>query len=97
MNKLIINRPGIESFIPTHAICVNAIGDNGELRNMVLHYRNTDGWLGKDEGWYMHEELMARLNRLLHEDATVVAFKNQLYRVENGVHILCLQTVTVQK
>ena len=98
MNALTSNRPGIENFIPTHAICVNALTRDNEVRNMVLLYKNTDGWLGMEpRSWYVSEELGARLNRLLHEDVTVTAFKNQYYRMDNGIYTLSSQTVVVQK
>ena len=96
MNRL-GTAPGIESFTPTNAILVNALDNKNKLRNMVLLYDKKDGWLGKDEGWYLHEELGARLIRILYEDDTVIGYKNQHYRLENGVYILSMETVPVRK
>ena len=96
MNRL-GTAPGIESFIPTNAILVNALDNNNKLRNMVLLYDKTDGWLGKEDGWYIHEELGVRMNRLLHEDNTVIGFRNQFYRIQNGIYTLSSQTVPVRK
>ena len=97
MRTLAHNTPTITDFTPTNAIFVNAKDVKGKMRGLTLLFNNTDNWLGMETPCYIDEELQARLNRLMHEDKTVVAFQNKSYALRNGIYTLSWQTVPVYK